>query len=742
MKSSKKNSRKSEYRRNRGAVTIFLVIILVPCIALSSICVDLSRVQLSKASAVSAADLALNTLLTNYDGDLKDWYGMIGSCQDIQSYYSTASGYFTRSLSSKSLSDNELLLLSDVISSKFGDDQFFDVLQVEVVDGVKIQDVAGANLANPTLVKDQIVEFMKYRAPIELTKGIIDRLMKDTSLNDANADDAVEAEENKPLVEAKEDFYEAEGELLKGAYRSYLAIRKYRQKIAEVKLTNEKLAEYAGKMNGYRDMYRPIHDIAVSNLLNTEKLNYTYYRKTTNIGNYYNYDVSTMPHVYSRTETMEGTDEVFYYISGSRMNKLVGDAESAIGKFDSAKTAYQNSVASVMATPPEQDDVNDIQWWVRMHKAVYENNGNLHSKLSSAADTMMEYIRTLNAALECMPDPKSTPSGDSYSRCYSAISQIESRYNSYLSSSASASDPYVNAANTLARVSAANIKNVKSNLVTVSVNGTNMTVDNAIKTTGDTLTGIYSELVSVRDLLDVAIDGDGGKTPSLSTLADLADAYDKGLDNYQSEANSSTTGMGETERNEIAQEKENEKINEAITRDSVEELKKRLTNIRSQLNTLIKAIEDLKYGGTSLKDIKTFAKFREAALTQISASSIPLKNSEINSLRSSSFTKLFVPSSGKAVDLKNTTGNSHNPQLNLAEESDPNATDTPELLRYLHSKFNSEEPEKLEENVNQREKEQNDAKDKRKKAETDAKDKASPGRMCGTSSQRNNIAGG
>ena len=75
------------YRKNRGAVSVFLILVLVPCIVISSIFVDLSRVHLSKTTAESAADLALNTLLTNYDAELSEYYGLIGSCQDLTEFY-------------------------------------------------------------------------------------------------------------------------------------------------------------------------------------------------------------------------------------------------------------------------------------------------------------------------------------------------------------------------------------------------------------------------------------------------------------------------------------------------------------------------------------------------------------------------------------------------------------------------------------------------------------------------------
>lgn len=116
---------------SRGAVSVFLAIILVPCIVVASLFVDLSRVHLSKAAAESSADLALNALLTNYDGDLKDWYGMVASCQNIEQFYQVSASYFIRALKSQGMSDDEIILLSDYYSNATNDDTIYDLLAVE-----------------------------------------------------------------------------------------------------------------------------------------------------------------------------------------------------------------------------------------------------------------------------------------------------------------------------------------------------------------------------------------------------------------------------------------------------------------------------------------------------------------------------------------------------------------------------------------------------------------------------------
>ena len=208
----------------RGAVSVFLVMILVPCIVVSSVFVDLGRVHMSKSMATSASDLALNSLMTNYDADLSEWYGMAASCQSIEEFYEISAQFFLRTLSSQGLSDDEILLLSDYYANATNNDTIYDLLQIEcqTAPSDMISAVSGANLSNATLIKDQTVEFMKYRAPIELTLGIIDRLKNDSSVGAA-----LDSDENKQLVDDKSAYYKAEGELLAAAFNSYVAIYDY-----------------------------------------------------------------------------------------------------------------------------------------------------------------------------------------------------------------------------------------------------------------------------------------------------------------------------------------------------------------------------------------------------------------------------------------------------------------------------------------------------------------------------------
>ena len=105
----------------KGAVSVFLVIILIPCIVISGIFVDLSRVKLSQGVATSSADLALNSLMANYDKDLSEFYGLMGSCQNIEDFYEESAQFFLQALYSQGLSADDAESLMAYVSTLLHD---------------------------------------------------------------------------------------------------------------------------------------------------------------------------------------------------------------------------------------------------------------------------------------------------------------------------------------------------------------------------------------------------------------------------------------------------------------------------------------------------------------------------------------------------------------------------------------------------------------------------------------------
>ena len=93
--------------KTRGAISVFLIIVLLPMMMVSAIFVDESRIQLGNSIAVSAGDLTLNTALTNYDTVLKDMYGLFATSQDMDELYDNLENYYRKSIVSAGIAETD-----------------------------------------------------------------------------------------------------------------------------------------------------------------------------------------------------------------------------------------------------------------------------------------------------------------------------------------------------------------------------------------------------------------------------------------------------------------------------------------------------------------------------------------------------------------------------------------------------------------------------------------------------------
>lgn len=678
-------------KKTRGAISVFLVMILVPCIVVTSLFVDLGRVHMSKSMANSASDLALNSLLTNYDADLNEWYGMVASCQSIEEFYEVSAQFFLRTLSSQGLSDDEIILLSDYYANATNDDTIYDLLQAECLTAPSdmIKAVDGANLSNATMIKDQIVEFMKYRAPIEITLGIINRLQ-----NDSTVGDALDSDENQELVEDKSDYYKAEGELLAAAFNSYIAIYDYYKEATTNGLTNDQLKGYADKFAAYKTVYSQIHQLMITNLYNTSGLT-QYTRIKYRLDKYNTTYTKTSSSVYSRK--VGDT----YYIDGDRITSLLEGLETEINDFKTAKTNFVNASSSLMSKLPgsRASDSNAIQWWVQMNQAVNASSGtNQTTAFKTAAEDMLKAYSKVLAIKDCelgnnIPDDWETTFDEltqevvSLHRQYFITSaEITELSNEGITVTIDNTDAYNKTVSKLEEVSAANASKIVATNLYVTVDGQSKNLNDALAYIKSDLSSTRAKLQRYVDLLDIAIDGnedddsvaDNDKVKSLDELLTLAQAYDTSLNTWTNTANSKDTTMAQENRDEIAGIQQ---VCEEITEDSVRELKTRLSNIRSQIKSVISAIDALEYGGKKLTTIGTFSEFKMAAQTKVSASEIKLTNQELSNYSSSTFTQLFKPDTNFA--LAHVSDNKYNPQINPISKQ----VDTPELFVYFQDKF-------------------------------------------------------
>lgn len=706
-------------RNNRGAVSIFLILVLVPCIAISCIFVDLSRVQLSKSSAEASADLALNTLLTNYDADLSEYYGLIGSCQNIDDFYTVSAEYFLRTISSQGLSDDEIHLLAGVYANATSDDTIYDLLEVECVSGDKtnlVGEVAGANMGNPAMLKDAVVEFMKYRAPIEIATTLIARLKASAS----EVKQLEEADSNDELVEQKEEFYEAEGELMKAAVYSYKAIEAY---VNEVGWTDQNtMKQDAAKIDSYRKAYEEIHTKSVKYLLNTGKLTKAYLRFTLNIDEYQK-KIEKLSSAYSSTGTAEDGTTI-YYLNGNKLDAQIETATRAITALNTAVNSYVQATNSLMQQwKPAENGYNEIQWWVDMDNAVFRGAyGNVHKDVAEAGEDVLMAYQNIKAMMEgCEKEPKPENADQTYKElpddwkttCQNKLNELRTIYDKYLNRTpTNSSDPYIVAANALETVSYStdNLNKIKPSSHTVSALS-NMQIETAVTFIAQELNSLHAKYDKIIEKLDVAIDGDGDKVKSLDDLLALAKTYNDEFKEYNSAAQSSTTTMGGDERNIIEKDL---KLQQEINEESVRQLKTRLENIRDQFCVLRSKIQTLTYGGEPIREITSFSAFKAAAKAVITDSGnyeIPRGQTALDNKVSNWFDEMYKPAEGSEIKLEHTDDDNYHPDL---------LVNTPALYAYMRKQFqgvNLADVEKEAEN-------EKDVKDKQEKDKAAAESKA------------------
>lgn len=714
------------FKKDNGAVSVFLVLILVPCIAFSCLFVELGRVHMSKAMANSASDLALNSLLTNYDAELNEWYGLVASCQSIEEFYDVSAEFFLRTISSQGLDEDEIFLLSDYYSSVTGDESIFeigegekvisDLLRVEPAgeDSPKLAPVEEANFSKSTIIEEGVVEFMKYRAPIEITIDIIDRFRNSGG---DSVTHAVEAKKNDPLVDKKTKFYEAEGELLSAAFNTYDAIRNYWVKADSFGLTNEELKNYETKINGYKTVYSNIHDDVVKNLFNTSGLT-TYTRVTKAMPA----ELATDDGLVFSSSATDPSGNTHYYVNKARIEEHLDVVENNITVFTERKDNLATAAGSLLSTMPGtgNNSAYEIQWWVKMDKAV--GNGSSHkSEIENAAKAMLDSYAAILAVEKCELDPNDdtldsnwktnikSPNGKTIGQLKQEVVNL---HNSYLKAGVTDdSDAYLKAVRHLEVCSNSTVNKTKIDPTNfkVTVDGSQKNIDGALSHIKTELTTMKSNLQTCIDLLNIAIDGNEGdssvadrdKVKSLTALATLAGTYNTKLGEWKNKANGTSTQMATENQTEIAS-LDSEMANK-ITAKAVQDLETRLKNIRTQLKTLVEAIDSMKYGSSKVADIGDLSTFKSNTDDKVKSDNIPLKVGELNTYVKNAFKDLFDPDTSPIVSLTNKDNQQYDPRVNAYT----NKVKIPDLLKFFKNKFGTE----TKANVNEQKKQLDDAKE-------------------------------
>lgn len=591
----------SFFRKTRGAISIFLALIILPTITIAGLFLDVSRIKLSQEVITTSADLALNTVLSEYDKNLKDYFGLLASCQDTSDVINVSKGYFVDSMVSAGVTTSDAEAYADSILSAFvGDNNISDMLALSVEGEPEITPAENGALNNPALMKKEIVEFMKYRAPINGVASLFEKITSSEV-----ADQMQNLSKETEMVEAKKEFYEAERKLIEQAEVAYEAIRKYQDYTAGVngrKITDEVfLDEFAiflgspdGSGNNMESILKDAHQKMVMDLHNTHDTNgmlsVNLLRKAA---------IALQPEATTYSDANKaGADKIEALLK--EFNQAMEDYYS---KRETLNTAW-NSVG------PRKSLDYPIQYWVILtnscasqytaYVAAAEKLWNAANKLENGTaytfDDVMETTMMTKPANAHVTF--NAPDVNNQLSLQSIYTTLIEKYNNSLSSEAAGGG-------------CQSYKNINSQIETLDTwsNDQKLELSNVahIYNIRNKLNGYYNDFDKAGDLAEKAEE-------ETKELKKLLKKYKEAFEDWKKAASDSELDDSDLAKRDREEIKALEETGiQFFSEDSVTKLGNRLRNIKTLCRTFRDDIKAIKYKSASLLDISGYTKFRSAA---------------------------------------------------------------------------------------------------------------------------------
>lgn len=700
------------YRRSRGAISVFLTIILVPCIITACLFDDVCRVQLSQAVSASAADLALQSLLANYDKKLEQKYGILGSVQDMgDSYYDKAEGYYNGMMNAGSSAGSDLVYA--YIKSKLSGD-VTDLLQVEAVEAAEISALSDGSLENPALLEDAIVEFIKYRGLPELGSRLIDIASRVTASDFLNSLDG--SDEDKQIMEDKQAYGEAESELLEEALYTYIAIHEYEKSFQndhfptaeEYKAIEEKLPKIQNDLKKVTDLITKYYAEAEGvTLVSFPTFNYwddpnreTYYKE------YYGDD-----------KVVSGVTK--YYLSKNTFTNFTNTFNTDFVKDSDAVTDAARSIVTACSQHTfTANQTNPAIYCKRIMVEINKPNSGIEI-LRQKADTMFEWYKKCEGLLKCEEDPEAADDAKlpydwktTLENYKASIKAVWSAYyrSDYASGDGDAQSTYNKLRKTYYdQAQAANTVNMVNNhsyTFSSEAFGGDLTIDGFSTKAKEYISNYIEKMNKSIELLNRAINGGkinvGGKevkAVSLEKLKELVTARDDALTNWRNSSNAGGSAYAQQDQELVKKidtgdygsdsaQSQSEEMVKHIDAESVDNLSARLTNIKSDVENVKQKINEITFGGIKISELNGVGTYRDVS---VGAAYIPsehlsqaptLQQNESDAARYAA--ELIKPEESELYRFTGFTAGEAGDDSDLAH-------DTPALYEYLTSQFEGHE---------------------------------------------------
>ena len=166
------------FYNKHGSLTIFMSLILTMVMIFTTVLIDGGRIILARNVVSGAGDMALNAGHTYYNSVLQDTYGLFAVSKNMDDLKENLEVYFEATLKSSGLHDQGLVKeLVDIALSGSNGDEISDIMKMKLADGgFEVSQAAGANLSNANILRAQVLDYMKYRAPAVIGYGFLEKM--------------------------------------------------------------------------------------------------------------------------------------------------------------------------------------------------------------------------------------------------------------------------------------------------------------------------------------------------------------------------------------------------------------------------------------------------------------------------------------------------------------------------------------------------------------------------------------
>ena len=212
--------------RQRGMITVFVTLMMVPVVVITGIMVDFARIKLYSSQAVMAADAYGEAILSEYDNLLKELYGLFSVTQNEEGM--KAVGELASYAENAFKPNQDGRGLSGFMPYQNAD--------VELI----YENVEGASLSNSNVLMTQISDFMRFRIVEEVLgedEGILETLDEFDSMDN----DMDTMDKRNDLTDSSQDVLEEIGEY-------YEILKKINDYPEFIETEEDRFRSYSSKM--------------------------------------------------------------------------------------------------------------------------------------------------------------------------------------------------------------------------------------------------------------------------------------------------------------------------------------------------------------------------------------------------------------------------------------------------------------------------------------------------------------